>query len=158
VGDDYPVTIKMNCADNMAGGLEIAEGVRIAAALSRAGMDAIEVSAGNSASGRIGPVRTKIDTPEKEAWNLAYAIKVKAAVECPVMVVGGFRSHAICTSAVADAGMDYIALSRPLIREPNLPRRWHDGDRRPAACISCNGCFKPGIEAGGIACVVKTAA
>jgi 2,4-dienoyl-CoA reductase-like NADH-dependent reductase (Old Yellow Enzyme family) len=55
--------------------------------------------------------------------------------------------------AITDAGMDFVAISRPLIREPALPNRWKAGDRRPAACISCNGCFKPGVQEGGIYCV-----
>ncbi len=28
------------------------------------------------------------------------------------------------------------------------------GNRDPARCISCNGCFKPGLEEGGIYCIV----
>jgi len=29
------------------------------------------------------------------------------------------------------------------------------GDRKTARCISCNGCFKPGLEEGGIYCVIE---
>jgi 2,4-dienoyl-CoA reductase-like NADH-dependent reductase (Old Yellow Enzyme family) len=46
-------------------------------------------------------------------------------------------------------------MSRPFIREPGLVNRWLQGDRKPAECISCNGCFEPGIEEGGIYCVVE---
>ena len=46
------------------------------------------------------------------------------------------------------------ALSRPLIWEPDLPRRWQQGDTSKAKCISCNGCFRPGLKEGGIRCVV----
>ena len=49
---------------------------------------------------------------------------------------------------------DYIALSRPFIREPDLALRWQSGNRERATCISCNGCFKPGLKEGGIYCVV----
>jgi 2,4-dienoyl-CoA reductase-like NADH-dependent reductase (Old Yellow Enzyme family) len=51
--------------------------------------------------------------------------------------------------------MDYIAMARPLIREPGLANRWHLGDRSPARCISCNSCFKPGLKEGGIYCVIE---
>jgi 2,4-dienoyl-CoA reductase-like NADH-dependent reductase (Old Yellow Enzyme family) len=71
------------------------------------------------------------------------------------MVVGGFRTYDMAEMAVADAGLDAVSMSRPLIREPNLPARWKDGDREPASCISCNKCFKPGLEEGGIYCVVE---
>ncbi len=152
-GNDYPVMIKMNCADNMKGGLEIEDGIYIAKKLSEAGIDAIEVSSGNSASGiKSGPLRMKINRPEKEAWNMPYARKVKSVVKCPVMVVGGFRSYEICEKAVAEDFIDYITMSRPLIREPGLAARWQKGERSLAKCISCNKCFQPGFEKDGIYC------
>jgi 2,4-dienoyl-CoA reductase-like NADH-dependent reductase (Old Yellow Enzyme family) len=156
VRPDFPVLIKMNCADNMAGGLIIEDGVFIARTLAQAGIDAIEVSSGNMASGHNGPLRTNIDKPHKEAWNLELARKIKTAVACPVMVVGGFRSYEVCEETIRDEGMDYITMSRPFIREPALANRWINGDRSPAKCISCNGCFKPGVEEGGIYCVAAS--
>ncbi|MBW2600589.1 MAG: NADH:flavin oxidoreductase [Deltaproteobacteria bacterium] len=155
VGADFPVLIKLNAADNLDGGLEIDDAVYAAKKLSGAGIDAIEISAGTPASGEKGPVRGKINKPAREAYNLDLARKVKAAVGCPVMVVGGFRSYEVAEKAIKDDGMDYIAMARPLIREPGLPNRWLQGDRSPAKCISCNSCFKPGLEEGGIYCVVE---
>jgi 2,4-dienoyl-CoA reductase-like NADH-dependent reductase (Old Yellow Enzyme family) len=155
VGDAYPVFIKLNGADNLEGGLTIEDGIYAARELGRAGIDAIEVSAGTPASGAKNPARTRINKPEKEAYNLDLAKKIKAVVPCPVMSVGGHRSYEIAARAIAADGMDYVALSRPLIREPDLPRRWQEGDLRPAACISCNACFKPGLEEGGIYCVAE---
>lgn len=159
VGPDYPVMIKMNIADNMEGGLVSEDGVYIARKLARDGIDAIEVSSGNMASEeKQGPLRMKIDRPEKEAWNLELARKIKAAVDCPVMVVGGFRSYDVCEKTIREKSADYITMSRPIIREPALVNRWRMGDRSPAKCISCNGCFKPGVEEGGIYCAIEKAA
>jgi 2,4-dienoyl-CoA reductase-like NADH-dependent reductase (Old Yellow Enzyme family) len=156
VGNDFPVMIKMNYADNMDGGLQIDDGLYVAKRLSDAGIDAIEVSSGNSASGiKNGPLRMRINRPEKEAWNMPYARKVKELVACPVMVVGGFRSYEVCEKAIQDDGIDYITMSRPLIREPGLALRWKNGDTIKARCISCNRCFKPGAEEGGIYCVAE---
>ncbi|MFW9867300.1 MAG: hypothetical protein ACFFEN_14480 [Candidatus Thorarchaeota archaeon] len=36
---------------------------------------------------------------------------------------------------------DFIALSRPLIYEPNLPYRWKNGDITPPLFTNCNGCI-----------------
>jgi len=155
VGADSPVLIKLNASDNLDGGLEIDGAVYAAKKLAEGGIDAIEVSAGTPASGEKNPARQKINTPEKEAYHLALAHRVKAAVSCPVMVVGGFRSYEVAEKAVRDDGMDYIAVARPLIREPDLPKRWLQGDRGPATCISCNSCFTPGLEEGGIYCVIE---
>jgi 2,4-dienoyl-CoA reductase-like NADH-dependent reductase (Old Yellow Enzyme family) len=155
VGADYPVLIKLNAADNLDGGLEIDDAVYAAKELAQAGIDAIEVSSGTPTSGKKGPVRKKINKPEKEAYNLEPARRIKDAVDCPVMVVGGFRSYGVPEKALSDGGMDYIAMSRPLIREPGLANRWLQGDRSPAKCISCNSCFMPGIQEGGIYCVAE---
>jgi 2,4-dienoyl-CoA reductase-like NADH-dependent reductase (Old Yellow Enzyme family) len=154
VREDYPVLIKLNAADNLEGGLEIEDALAAARMLDSLGIDAIEVSAGTPASGDRSPARVKINAPAKEAYHLALAGRIKAAVGCPVMVVGGFRSYEVAEQAVAENGLDYVALSRPLIREPDLPTRWQAGRRDPARCISCNGCFKPGREEGGIYCIV----
>ena len=65
------------------------------------------------------------------------------------------RSFEVAEKAIQNGNMDYIAMARPLIREPNLPSRWLQDDRSPAKCISCNSCFQPGLEEGGIYCVIE---
>jgi 2,4-dienoyl-CoA reductase-like NADH-dependent reductase (Old Yellow Enzyme family) len=155
VGADYPVLIKLNAADHLDGGLEIDDAVYAAKKLSGAGIDTIEISTGTPASGEKGPARGKINKPEREAYNLDLARRFKKEVGCPVMVVGGFRSYEVAEKAIRDDGMDYISMARPLIREPGLPNCWLQGDRSPAKCISCNSCFKPGLEEGGIYCVIE---
>jgi 2,4-dienoyl-CoA reductase-like NADH-dependent reductase (Old Yellow Enzyme family) len=155
VGENYPVLIKLNAADNLDGGLEVDDAVYAAKNLAELGIDAIEVSAGTPASGQKNPAREKILKPEKEAYNLQLARRIKEAVGCPVMVVGGFRSYEVAEKAIRDDGMDYIAMARPLIREPDLANRWLQGDRSNAECISCNSCFMAGLEDGGIYCVIE---
>ncbi|WPD23522.1 MAG: NADH:flavin oxidoreductase [Candidatus Electrothrix scaldis] len=153
VGNDFPVLIKLNGSDNLEGGLSEDDAIYVAQQLSELGIDAIEVSAGTPASGDESAVRTKINKPEKEAYNLKPAVRIKNSVSCPVMVVGGIRSYEVAEKTVTEQGMDYISMARPLIREPDLANRWQGGDRSPAQCISCNGCFMPGIKEGGIYCV-----
>ena len=155
VGPDYPVFIKLNASDHLDGGLEIDDAVYAAKALAKVGIDAIEVSAGTPASVEKTPVREKILKPEKEVYNLPLAGRIKEVVSCPVMVVGGLRSYEVAEKALKDDGMDYIAMARPLIREPDLPNRWLYGNRSKAKCISCNSCFMPGLEEGGIYCVIE---
>jgi len=155
VGPDFPVLIKLNGSDNLEGGLDIRDAVHAARLLDGEKIDAIEVSGGTSASAEKTPVRVKIDRPEREAYNLELAREIKRAVRCPVMAVGGFRSLEVVRQALSGDGIDYIAMARPFIREPRLVKRWQEGDHSPARCISCNGCFKPGLKEGGIYCVVE---
>jgi len=151
VGRDYPVLVKLNGSDNLAGGLELADAVYAAQQLDQAGIDGIEISGGTTASGANSPIRLNVARAADEAYNLPLAKAVKAAVACPVMVVGGFRSPEVCEAALQHDA-DFVAMSRPFIREPDLARRWHSGDHSRATCISCNGCFAPGFTEGGIYC------
>ena len=155
VGPDYPVLVKLNGSDNLDGGLALDDAVVAAKLLDEEGIDAIEVSGGTPASGAMTPVRQGIDSREQEAYNLPLAYRIKNAVSCPVMVVGGLRSFELIEGIIRREEADYVALSRPLIREPALPKRWQAGDEQKARCISCNGCFKPGLKEGGIYCVVE---
>ncbi len=155
VGKEFPVLVKLNGADNLEGGLESADALYAAKALNEAGIDAIEVSAGTPSSGDRSPVRVGITTRELEAYNLPLAILIKKAVTCPVMVVGGIRSFEVAEGIIRREEADYVAMARPFIREPDLGLRWQEGNRERARCISCNGCFKPGLKEGGIYCVME---
>lgn len=155
VGNGYPVLIKMNCADFLEGGLDVEQAVEIARMLPQAGIDAIEISGGTGASGSLRPVRTGIDTPKQEAYFKEAARAFRKAVAVPLMLVGGIRSFEIADRIVADGIVDFISLSRPLIREPDLIHRWRSGDLRKSTCRSDNKCFFPIRRGKGVYCVVE---
>ena len=154
VGNRFPVMIKLNGSDFLPGGVMSDDAVYAAVALDGEGIDAIEVSGGTAASGDKAPVRQKIERLEQEAYNLPLAVRIKGAISCPIMVVGGFRSYDLVRETITNGDADYVSLARPFIREPWIARRWQEGDTARARCISCNGCFKPGLKEGGIYCVV----
>ena len=154
VGSDFPVLVKLNGSDKLEGGFDLEGALYAARALDEEGIDAIEVSAGTPASGNLSPVRQSIEASDQEAYNLSLAAGIKKAVTCPILSVGGFRTYEIIEGVIRRGEVDYIALSRPFIREPHLVRRWQEGKEARARCISCNGCFKPGLKEGGIYCVV----
>ncbi|MFA5213778.1 MAG: hypothetical protein WC406_10615, partial [Methanoregula sp.] len=78
----------------------------------------------------------------------------KKATGISTIMTGGLRSLELIEEILAAKETDLIGLCRPLIREPALVNRWRAGDRRKAACISCNLCLtKPkGTE---LACVLS---
>ena len=71
------------------------------------------------------------------------------------MLAGGIRSFETAERLVREGVTDYISLSRPLICEPGLAKRWREGDRRKSECASCNSCFAPGSDGRGVYCVTK---
>jgi 2,4-dienoyl-CoA reductase-like NADH-dependent reductase (Old Yellow Enzyme family) len=159
VGDEYPVLIKINSEDFVAGGLTVDEMLFVAGQLARGGIDAIEMSGGTVyASGAFSAIRTgAFDTPEKEVFYREAATRYKAKISVPLMLVGGIRSFEVAEKLVNDGLADYISLSRPLIREPALVNRWKSGDLRRATCISDNACFGPTLKGEGLQCVREPA-
>ena len=153
VGKDYPLLIKLNAQDFIENGLTVPEAAAAARLMVDAGVDAVELSGGTIISGRLSPSRTKINAPEKEAYFREEARWLRENVQVPLLLVGGNRSYEVAAGLLAEGAADYISLSRPLIREADLIRRWEDGDRRPAACVSDNLCFAPAFEGRGIYCV-----
>ena len=154
VGDDFALLVKLSACDHLPGGLSEDEAVAAAMALDALGVDAIEVSSGTAASGVLGPTRTGVLAPEAEAYNASHAARIKAAVRCPVIAVGGFRSVDVAQRVLETGGADAVAMSRPFIREPDLAMRWQNGDLRAATCVSCNRCFVAGFR-GGIRCLKR---
>jgi 2,4-dienoyl-CoA reductase-like NADH-dependent reductase (Old Yellow Enzyme family) len=153
VGDGYPLLIKLNGRDYAEGGLELKESVEAAALMEPAGLDAVELSSGMTKFSQFGAARTHITKQQKEAYNQEEARALKRRLKIPVILVGGIRSLPVAERLVAEGACDFISMSRPLIREPDLINRWRSGDRRKAACTSDNLCFGPARSGEGLYCV-----
>ncbi len=138
LGSGFPLLLKLASHDALPGGLELEEAVAAARAAEALGLDAIEVSGGM----RPGMNMRKPTGPDKEGFFLEQARAFKAALGIPVAAVNGWRSLARMQQAVASGDVDLISLCRPLIREPDLPRRLRAGEQQASTCISCNECLK----------------
>ncbi len=141
VGNDYPLFIKFGVQDDLEGGLLLSEGVETAREMTKAGLEAIEVSAGFGS-----PVQTTSESEPERAYFRERAAAVKHAVNVPVILVGGIRSPQLAQSIIDSGDADMISMSRPLIREPDLVNRWQK-ETKAAKCISCNQC-RAGIGKG----------
>ena len=149
-----PVLIKMNSEDFLDDGFTVAEMLEVAARLEAAGIDGIELSGGviDPACHYI-PVREGTPlTEEEEAYYRQAARRYKERIGVPLILVGGIRSYTVSQELIEDGRADYIALSRPLIREPNLVARWKYGDTGKSECGSCNACFGPIRRGDGFYC------
>jgi 2,4-dienoyl-CoA reductase-like NADH-dependent reductase (Old Yellow Enzyme family) len=150
-GPCFPVIAKLNSQDFLAGGLVVGESIEIAQMLEADGLDGVEVSGGMSEAGR-GSVWQGLRSEEEEGYFVDSASRFKAALRIPVFGLGGFRTFKIMERAVEEGRVDLISLSRPLIREPGLVRKFRLGEVQKSDCISCNKCFNPrGITCGDLA-------
>lgn len=153
VGPDYPVMIKLNGRDFAEGGLELEDAVEAAVLMEAAGLDALELSSGMTRFATFGSARTGVTKQEKEAYNQAEARVFKQRLKIPLILVGGIRSLPVAERLFAEGACDFISMSRPFIREPDLVNRWRSGDRRKAACTSDNLCYGPARSGEGLYCV-----
>ncbi len=155
VGPDYPVLIKVNSDDYLNGGFILADLVPYCLMLEKAGVDAIEISGGTHYSDPRFFCSRPVGTVPKdqEIYFKQAAEFYRRAVKTPLLLVGGVRSLDVAKRVVETGLADYVSMSRPLIREPNLVKRWREGDTRPSTCISCNLCFGPVREGKGLYCV-----
>ena len=155
VGRDYPVLIKLNSEDFVEGGFSVEDMLELSALLENAGIDAIEMSGGTgSETSKYQPVRFGAVSKENEAYYRDAARRYKQRVKVPLILVGGIRSPDVAERLVAEGTADYIALSRPLICEPDLVSRWNKGDTTKSACVSDNKCFNPTMSGEGLRCVL----
>ena len=153
VGNDFPLLVKLNGSDNLSGGLDIDESLAVAKLLDVAGITAIEISSGTPASGDMGPIRLGHASGDEMAYNVVLSRTIKQQVKCPVIAVGGIRSLHVATGLLRTRQADYVSLSRPLIREPDLPNKLESGASEKSTCTSCNGCLKTMLK-GNFRCVI----
>ena len=128
------VGAKVNSDDFAAGGLDEAQAMELCLLLDAAGIDHIEVS-GNGTS-RVG-----VRPGRGEGYFRGFAAELARRAEAPVICVGGWRSMEAMQEALDSTKIGALSLSRPLVREPDLPARWAAGDTAPSACVSCNACY-----------------
>ncbi|MFC2095451.1 hypothetical protein ACFLSW_03320 [Candidatus Bipolaricaulota bacterium] len=149
---NFPILIKLNGTDYLEGGIDPLTLQQQAKLLADAGIDAIEISGGmwecllrSEAELGFRPVpapesHTRISKPEAQSYFLPHARAID--VNVPVILCGGNRDIEALERIVSEEAVDFIAMSRPLIREPDLPRRWLEGrGASMSTCISCNGCL-----------------
>lgn len=156
VGGSFPVMVKINSEDFLEGGVTVGEVIKVARMLEEQGMDAIEMSGGTFESGRLVPSRMGTSKSEKkEVYYRKAAESFKREIKIPLILVGGFLSFNIAEEMVASGQTDYVALSRSLIREPHLVKRWAGEDRAKATCISCNKCFSTLLLEEALHCPIE---
>jgi 2,4-dienoyl-CoA reductase-like NADH-dependent reductase (Old Yellow Enzyme family) len=171
VGNQFPICLKMNGSDRINGGLDVSEASYFATILAEAGFDALEISSYIWEAGMQEKLislppesQRKIRERNLEAFNLDIAVKIKNAVSkkknIPVILVGGLYRFETIRTILETTPIEFCALSRPLICQPDLPNLWRSSLEFPeAACIHCNLCTKDfldhGVHCKGVRCIYQ---
>jgi len=135
VGNDFSLGIKLGACDDSPEGLQIEEALTVAGWLAEDGLDYIEVSGGF----RADLCRRHAGPGKNEGYYLPFAARFKARLKIPVFAVGGMRSLAKMNEAIASNQCDAVSMSRPLIRQPDLPLILRAGGA--SECCGCNLCL-----------------
>jgi len=139
VGDDFPVSLKLNSADFQRGGFSHEDSVQVASWLNDEKLDLLEVSGGTYEQPRLVGLDNLTMNPEKaeerrestiarEAYFLEYARDIRAVFTGPLMVTGGFRSRAGMDAALAAGACDMIGIGRPLCIDAQVPNKLLSGE------------------------------
>ena len=173
VGGEVAVTAKVSLADGFRGGVTTEEGLEIARLLESDGtLDALQMSGGSSLMNpmylfrgdapvrefaaamplpvrwgmRAGGTRFLKEYPFEEAYFLDTALRFRATLSMPLMLLGGINRRDTMEQAMA-RGFEFVAMGRALLREPDLVRRLQEERQVEGRCIHCNRCM-PTIYSG----------
>ena len=179
VGDRAAVIAKLNMDDGVAGGFWVDESVEMVRMLEADGaLDAVELTCGSSLQNPMylfrgeAPIREMAATmpkalrpavklfggmllkeyPYEDLYLLPMARQVRAAVDLPLVLLGGISDLAGAQTAM-DEGFQLVAMGRALLREPDLINRLREGDNTSSLCIHCNKCMATIYE--GTNCVLR---
>ena len=139
VGQDFPISMKLNSADFQKGGFTENESIEVAKMLENAGLDLLEISGGTYEQPKligadhisINPDRSEIrreSTIAREAYFLEYADNIRKAVSMPLMVTGGFRTKEGIENALQSNICQIVGVGRPLCADPFCIKKMMDGE------------------------------
>lgn len=139
VGEDFPITLRVSGHERVAGGRPSYELARVAPQLVAAGIDAFHVS-----GGVIDRYVTQMvnGSDHGDALNVGAAAAVREVVDVPVIAVGRIHDPELAERILAEGRADFVAMGRPLLADPDLPRKLAAGTpARVRRCISCENCI-----------------
>ncbi|MGE5551090.1 MAG: hypothetical protein ACM3ZC_11260 [Bacteroidota bacterium] len=133
---------RLGIADYAAGGLPLAEGIEAAGILAGTGyLDLLHVS--NGLSGVHRPLPPADFEFSQLLWLGAQA---KAAVDLPVIAVGGIRTGAEARRVLSRNHADLVAVGKAMLADPDWPAKALAGqDDAIRTCLICPRCahFEP---------------
>lgn len=152
VGPDFPISFKISAQEFVPGGLTVEESIQIVRILKDAGVDAVQVSAGNDVKPEwiSQPMLMPRGCLVESAW------KIKQAVDIPVMCVGRINGPVLAEEILREGKADLVCMGRALLADPDLPRKAMEGRLEEIRrCVACNTCINSIFKKGRVECLVN---
>lgn len=180
VGPGFPLLGKISLTEAFPGGLNYDDAIEVAKSLDKGGIDAIITSGGSSSlspqfmfkgpsllpamlrfeKNKLMRLMLRLSSPVlfrgseyKELYFLEQASRVKDAVNCKMIYIGGASTNDSFRRIMA-AGFDFIQLGRSLICDPDLVNRAANDPGFKSRCTHCNLCVGSIEYEGGVHCPV----
>jgi 2,4-dienoyl-CoA reductase-like NADH-dependent reductase (Old Yellow Enzyme family) len=126
VGPGFPIALKLNSSDQLEGGFDEEDALRVVKALDRSSVDIIDISGGTYFPG----AKSASDGAGPGPYFIDFAKRARLMTSKPLMLTGGFKTRAQANDAVASGVVDVVGLARALVLEPSLPDLW-SADQKP---------------------------
>lgn len=137
-GPQFPVSVRMNGADHVEGGLTIEDTVKIAKKLEEAGVDVLNVSSGTYESGYTIVEPSSIP----EAWKKDFAKAITNSVNIPVIAVDNIKHPHVAEALLEEGVSDFVGIGRGNIADPEWANKAKEGkDEYIRTCVGCLNCF-----------------
>lgn len=128
VGNDFPLSVKLNSADFQRGGFELSDCQLVAHWLGQEGIDLLEISGGTFESlVFMDNSEQRASSVRREAFFLEYAQAIRDSTDVPLMISGGFRHLETMEDALSSGATDVIGIARPFCVDPDFPKKLFDG-------------------------------
>lgn len=120
VGPDFPVAVKINATDQLAGGIEETEALDLLEMLDQTEIDLIDISGGAYFPG----AAAASDGTRAGPYFIDFARAARKSTGRPLMTAGGFKTKAEAEEAISSGAVDMVGLARALVLDPALPGKW----------------------------------
>lgn len=125
VGPAFPIGIKINSTDKLAGGLTQEDALNVVGMLDETTIDLIDVSGGTYFPG----AKSSSDGVSSSGpYFVDFAKRAKEATRIPVMITGGFETRDQAAVALKSEVADAVSLARAMVLDPALANNWLSKD------------------------------
>ncbi|MCU1426352.1 MAG: putative NADH-dependent oxidoreductase, partial [Actinomycetia bacterium] len=154
VGNDFPMWCRMDGTEfDVPDGITLDDACRTAALAIDAGLDAVHVSA--YADPGSGKAFTRAPLVHEPAGFVHLARAVKRSIDAPVIAVGRIDPDA-GNQLIADGDIDFVAMGRKLLADPELPNKLARDQRQSIRpCIYSYRCVGNVFLTRGARCTVN---
>jgi 2,4-dienoyl-CoA reductase-like NADH-dependent reductase (Old Yellow Enzyme family) len=118
---EKPLFVRISAVDDLEGGWELSDSIRLARLLKSVGVDVIDCSSGGITGSATGASAVVPRTPRKPLFQVPYARAIKHEAVIATMAVGLILTPQQAAQIADDDEADLVAIGREALDDPNWP-------------------------------------